>query len=131
MADAVTNTTLFAGTRRRAVQLTNVSDGTGESAVIKVDKSTLIGPNGLEPSKLVIEEIIWSVKGFDAITLAWDHTTDDTAEVMSGNGGRDYTYLGGLADPASVGGTGDLVLTTIGAAASAVYDITLILRLKD
>ena len=41
MADAVTSTTVLDGDKDFIVQLTNVSDGTGESAVAKVDVSTL------------------------------------------------------------------------------------------
>jgi hypothetical protein len=41
MADAVTSTTIQDGEKDFIVQLTNVSDGTGESAVKKVDVSAL------------------------------------------------------------------------------------------
>ena len=41
MADAVTSTTILDGDKDFIVQLTNVSDGTGESAVAKVDVSSL------------------------------------------------------------------------------------------
>ena len=41
MADAVTSTTILDSDKDFIVQLTNVSDGTGESAVAKVDVSAL------------------------------------------------------------------------------------------
>ena len=41
MADAVTSTTLLDSDRLAIIQLTNTSDGTGESAVVKVDVSAL------------------------------------------------------------------------------------------
>ena len=41
MADAVTSTTILDGDKDFIVQLTNVSDSTGESAVTKVDVSGL------------------------------------------------------------------------------------------
>ena len=41
MADAVTSTTIQDGNRIAVIQLTNTSDGTGESAVTKVDVSAL------------------------------------------------------------------------------------------
>ena len=44
MADAVTSTTIQDGNRIAVIQLTNTSDGTGESAVTKVDVSAL-APN--------------------------------------------------------------------------------------
>jgi hypothetical protein len=35
-----------------------------------------------------------------------------------------------LSDPASAGGTGNILLTTAGASATATYDITLVLTLS-
>jgi hypothetical protein len=131
MADTVDTIVLFSGRRRRVIRITNVSDGTGESAVVKVDKSALTGPDGTEPSKLVIEWIEHTIQGFSSVRLLWDHTTDDEAVVLSGNGAKDYRSAGGLIDPASAGDTGDLLLTTAGAISGATYDITIGLRLKD
>jgi len=132
MADTVGIDYIFKGTRRVKVKLTNISDGTGESAVSKVDISTLIGPNGSAPTRTTIETIEGMVQGFSSVQLFWDHTTDDELAVL----GTGYTYFdwkdsGGFTDPASTGGTGDIVLTTIGASTTATYDITLTLRLKD
>lgn len=131
MVDTVTNTTIFAGTRRHIIHLTNVSDGTGESAVVKVDVSALTGPDGTPPTAVTIEEISWDIQGFTSVTLAWDATTDDTIAVLSGQGYSDWTAVGGLHDPASTGATGDVVLTTTGAAANASYDITIVCKLED
>ena len=41
MADAVTSSTIQDGERTAVMRFTNVSDGTGESAVAKVDVSAL------------------------------------------------------------------------------------------
>ena len=41
MADAVTSQTIIDGERNCVMKFTNVSDGTGESAVAKVDVSAL------------------------------------------------------------------------------------------
>ena len=43
MADAVTSQTLADGPRNVVMKFTNVSDGTGEAAVTKVDVSALAG----------------------------------------------------------------------------------------
>jgi hypothetical protein len=131
MADTVDSVVMFSGRRRYAARFTNVSDGTGESAVVKIDKSTLVGPDGTEPSRLVIEELVWNIQGFTSVRLFWDHTTDDEIDVLSGGGSRNYTEVGGLVDPASAGGTGDIVLTTAGAVSGATYDISIVVRLKD
>lgn len=130
MADAVDILTVYAGRRHRVVRLTNASDGTGESAVVKVDKSTLTGLDGTEPSKLVVEKIQFALEGMSA-RLFWDHDTDDEIAVLAGQGCHDWRDCGGLVDPASAGGTGDILLTTNGHTAGDTYDITLHLRLKD
>lgn len=132
MADTVDTKVLFNGTRLYGVRLTNVSDGTGESAVIKVDISTLVGPNGVDaPTYTKVRELEWSIQGFSSVRLFWDHTTDDEISVLApGNGYASYEGLGGMVDPKSAGGTGDILLTTAGAATGATYDITIVLELK-
>lgn len=129
MADSVDSNVIFSGKRKYIVRLTNVSDGTGESAVIKVDKSTLTGTNGLEPGRLAVESIQWAMQGFTSVRLFWDHTTDDELAMLSLAGF--FAYEGGLVDPNSAGGTGDIILTTAGATSGATYDITLYLKLKE
>jgi hypothetical protein len=132
MADTVDTLVTFAGRRRRVVRLTNISDGTGESVVAKVTKSALTGPNGSAPSKIVVEEIQYSVQGFTSVRLFWDHTVDDEIAMLgSGYGYLNHSKDGGLTDPGSAGGPGDIILTTAGAVSGATYDITLVLRLKD
>lgn len=130
MADSVDVLPIFVGKRRAAYRFTNVSDGTGENAVAKIDISTLTGPNGAAVTKTVVEQMEWSMQGFTSVRLFWDHTTDDEIAVLSGSGFKDYREYGGLVDPASTGGTGDILLTTAGAASGATYDITITLRLK-
>lgn len=130
MADAVTTNVLFSGTKRYNVVLTNVSDGTGETNVVKIDKSTLTGPEGAEPGSIAIEYIEWDIQGFDYVKLAWDHTADDTALVLYGGGLMDMTDRSKLIDPASAGGTGDLLLTTSGLGATFSYTIHLRCILK-
>ena len=131
MADAVNTQDTFTGGNRIVRKFSNISDGTGESSVVKVDISTLIGPDGVAPSALVIEEAKWDVQGFSSVQLAFDATTDDEALTMSGNDYGSWVEVGGIQDPQSAGSTGDLVLTTIGATATATYDITLVIRLKQ
>ena len=131
MADTVDTLNVFTGGNRIVRRFTNISDATGESAVIKVDISTLTGPNGNAPSKLVVEEIQSDVQGFASVRLFWDATTDDEIAMLgTGKDYRNYKNVGGLVDPASSGATGDILLTTNGAVSGATYDITLVLRLK-
>lgn len=122
MADTVTSNVLHSSTRRHVVQLLNDSDGTGESAVVKVDVSSLLG----DPDTVSIREVEYSIQGFSAVKLYFDATSDSPALYLgAGNGYKDFRLVGGLHDPKATGYTGDLVLTTEGAAAGASYDILL------
>ena len=129
MADAVTTTTVFNGSRKLVVHLTNVSDGTGESGVVKVDKSTFTGPNGLEPTNFVLERVVYDVSSM-RVLLTLDRTTDQTLVVLQGQGEINFTDSGGLLK-AAAGDTGDILLTTANHASGDGYDITLYLRKKD
>lgn len=120
MADAVSTTTLFSGSHRKILSFTNVSDGTGESAVSKVSISALTGT----PTAVRIMRIWYSCNGI-AVRVLFDHTTDDTVLVLSGAGYMDFYPMGGLPDPASAGGTGDILFTTIGQILNDSYSIVM------
>ena len=124
MADAITNRAY--GTWLGQVNhMTNVCDTTGESAVVKVDKSATPSASG----KLAITKVDYNVQGFTNVLIAFDHTADDTAVVLGpGTGTVDLSATGGIIDPASAGGTGDIVLTTAGNSAGDTYDITMHVR---
>lgn len=123
MADLVTTQTLVSGTRNLVVKLTSTSDGTGESAVKKVDASD----NGA--SVLTIEKIHYSVAGMVA-RLLWDATTDVTIVDLQGDGCLDCRGFGGLINNAGTGVTGDIMLTTVGHTSGDSYSIILEMR-KD
>ena len=131
MADEVATNVIYNGRRRYAARFTNLCDGTGEAAVKKIDISTLIAPGGGAPSKSVVEWIEYDVQGFTYIRLDFDHTTPDEIAFLSGQGLLDWTAYGGQVDPASSGGTGDILLTTAGNVSGDSYTITIGLRLKD
>ena len=129
MADAVTNKTILDG-QSIIVHLTNISDGTGETNVVKIDRSTLL-VDGLEVSNLALKSARWCIQGMFYVKLSWDHTADDTAMVLSGNGYEEY--VGSLKDPNTsvdtvTGAIGDVLLTTNGAVSGSSYDITLEFR---
>ncbi len=134
MADTVSTNVIFNGAKKLVVQLNSVSDGTGESAVIKVDKSTFTGLTGLEPSKIVVEYIDWVVDGM-SVKLAWDRTTDVIIGQLTGSGYTNYTAAtgamvnaGAYLDDTGTGDTGDIYLTTTGHSAGDSYKILLGLR---
>jgi hypothetical protein len=131
--DAVTNRVLFDQDGPRVqVLLTNVSDGTGENAAAKIDLSTLKDPRGEVPKALAIESVRWTISGFQWVKLAFAHTAPDTALVL-GNGYGKFCFrdVGGIPDPGSAGGTGDITLTTgpvMGAGVLGTYSISLMVR---
>lgn len=129
MADAVSTKVIHNSPRKLVVQLTSLSDGTGESGVVKVDKSTFTGLNGLEPSKFVVEKIQYDVTSM-RVALSFDRTTDVVFAVLQGIGCLDYRKSGGFVD-STTGDTGDILLTTTGAALGDGYHIILHLRKKD
>jgi hypothetical protein len=131
MADAVTSQVIANGNRYHIVRLTNISDGTGETLVTKVDISTCDLGNGVFATKSSIKEIQWTIQGFAYVALYWDHTTDSVIDLLAGgNGYREYGALGMLSDPGAAGGTGDILLTTVGTIAGATYDICLVVTLS-
>jgi hypothetical protein len=128
MADTVTTQIIDNGGRNYTVVLTNISVGTGESAIIKVDKSGLLNALGQIPTLLRIRKVQWCIAGFAYVRLHWDHTTDDTALVLTaGVGELCFEHLGDLPDPNTAGDTGDLLLTAvpITSATQAAYTIVL------
>jgi hypothetical protein len=130
MADTVDVKVVYSGKRRYTVHMTNISDGTGESGVTKVDISALTG-FPFTPTATTIDLIEYNVQGFTSVRLFWDHTTDDEIAVLgTGAGVIDWGAYGGNVDPRSSGGTGDILLTTAGTTSGNTYDITMHLRPK-
>jgi hypothetical protein len=120
------------------VHWTNISDATGEVAVKKLDITTLLANDNLQPNSLDIEEVDWSIQGFASVRILWDHTIPDVALVLAaGSGYRDFRNnsdpldddgIRALNDPRSAGGTGSILVTTNGALAGATYDISVTFR---
>lgn len=132
MADAVTTYTLFpepkVGTstkqsRRQVMKFTNISDGTGEAAVVKVNIANLVGPNGVTPTKVRIDKIQYAVFGMVVYIYA-DQTTDTPIAALQGTGDLDIKDAGGIVD-VGTGGTGAITFTTTGHSAGDSYDITI------
>ena len=130
MADAVTSQTIIDGQKTAVMKFTNVSDGSGESAVTKVDVSALAAlPDGTACTGVTIERIWWQCIGMK-VQILFDASTDafciELGENQSGN--HDYTSFGGLINNAGSGKTGDVNFTTVGHTSADTYTIILTLR---
>ena len=131
MVDAVTTQTVVDGGRFEVIKFTNVSDGTGEAAVLKVDVSTLsVDPMSRMPCTGVsIYEITYSCVGM-GVQIFWDATANVLALELPQDYADDLDYedIGGLVNNAGAGKTGDILFTTKGHTAADTYSITLKLR---
>ena len=127
MADAVTSHTIIDGERNCVMKFTNVSDGTGESAVAKVDVSALASNSaGTACSEVRVMRISHAIVGM-SVQLFLNATTNvllvELAE--SSNGHMDFKDFGGLPNNAGSGKNGDILFTTKGHSSGDTYSITL------
>ena len=127
MADAVTSQTLLDGERLFIAKFTNISDGTGETGVIKIDVSTL-NPNsfGLACNGVKLNKIYGTTHGME-VRILWDATTDQFAWQIPQNSNylMDFSSFGGIPNNAGAGKTGDVLFTTADASAGDMYSIVL------
>ena len=133
MADNVKTNVLFSGGRRYAVHLEGISDGTGETNVIKIDKSGLKKFDGTPPDSLALMDISFNVEAFTYVVLYWQRDASNIEMVtLKGRGSISYVSYGGLQDPNRGGtGTGNILLSSVGAVSGATYQIDLEFKLKD
>jgi len=132
MVDAVATQTLQDGAKMLVQKFTNISDGTGESAVVKVDVSGLASDsNGQACTGVTINKIWWQCIGMK-VRILFDATTDVMAIELGENqsGNQDYTNFGGLTNNSGSGKTGDVSFTTVGHSSGDTYTIIMSMR-KD
>ena len=133
MADAVTSQTLSDGDRVAVMKFTNISDGTGESSVKKVDVSALAtsSSNGATCSRVHITQIWYAISGM-RIALEWDASSNVVGLVLGGGvtleptmGHFDFRSFGGIKNNAGGGISGDIDLTTLHHTSNDAYTIIL------
>lgn len=128
MANTVASQTLLDGERLAIMKFTFQCDGSGnESKVLKVDVSAL-NPSfsGNACNGVAIQKIYAATHGLE-VEIYWDATTDifcwgipqNTNYVM------DFSSFGGLKNNAGSGKTGDVLFSTLDAAAGDFYTVTL------
>ena len=126
MADAVTSQTLQDGDKSVVMKFTNISDGSGEAAVKKVDVSALQAQSGsgAECTGVSIQQIWYECNGM-SVDLLWDASTDVIAWTLSGYGFFDFRSCGPIINNSGSGKTGDIMFTTTGHASGDRYAIVL------
>ena len=127
MADTVTSQTIQDDNRKAVLKFTNISDGTGESAVTKIDVSALAKISGGDScTEVAISKIWWQCVGM-GVQLLNDATTDTLIIALApdSNGMHDYTPFSGIPNNAGSGKTGDVQFTTIGASSGDTYTVIL------
>ncbi len=126
MADAVASQTIQDGERK----VTNVSDGTGESAVKKVDVSALASNSaGQACTSVSVERIYWATVGM-SVKLEFDATSNVLLiHLPADSTGDEYFDLfSGIPNNAGSGVTGDIDFTTVGHSSGDAYNIILVLN---
>ncbi len=133
MADAVTTQTLADGDRIAIMKFTNISDGTGESAVTKVDVSSLAAESRTqrECSEVNIQQIFYSLEGM-SVDILWNASSNLLCFTVSdsSSGHYDFSNMQSLTNNAGSGKNGDVLFTTVGASAGDRYTIILVLEKK-
>ena len=135
MADAVTSQTIVdtSGTKT-VMKFTNISDGSGETLVTKMDASALTFMT--EDATKSIAKIWWSINttnGKSGVELLWAGTTNSTIGFFSGTGYHDY-FTSGNSIPnnatltANTAPAGDVLISTKGFVAGDNYTIILEVR---
>ena len=114
MADTVTTQTIADTSGVKfVVKMTNLSDGTGETLVKKVDASELTFMS--EDGNRKISKIWYSINTANnksAVELLWDGATNATATLLSGNGYWDLRPAGNEIPNNATTPTGDVLLST-------------------
>ena len=135
MADAVTSQTLSDGDNIAVVKFTNISDGSGEASVAKVDVSALANNSAGAACALATIEQVWYDIGGMRVALEWNATTNVVAAVLGGSaaagpgsGYMDFRSFGGVKNTLASGYNGDIDLTTHGHTNHDHYTIVLQLR---
>ena len=130
MADAVTSQTIIDGDKHAVMKFTNVSDGTGESAVKKVDVSALQANNsGDACTSVSVARIYWATRGM-GVNLEFDASTNVllTGLPADSTGDEYYDLFTGIPNNAGSGVTGDIDFTTVAHSSGDTYSIILVLN---
>jgi hypothetical protein len=127
MADAVTSQTLLDGERLAIMKFTNISDGTGETAVTKVNVANLARNNaGLACTGVAVTKITSVCHGME-VRMYWDATTDVPffLGTINTNYENDFSKIGGITNNSGTGKNGNIVFSTADASSGDTYTVVL------
>jgi hypothetical protein len=127
MPDAVTSQTLVDNNTTAVILFTNISDGTGESLVTKVNVANLaVNALGQACTGVSVQKIHTACHGME-FRLFWDATTDVIffASAQNNQYTFDFSNFGGLRNSAGAGKTGNILLSTADASIGDTYTIVL------
>jgi len=105
------------------MKFTNISDGTGESAVLKVDVSALTpSASGGACDRVTVTKIYIANHGME-VRMFWDATTDVPFFLSSPGATQtlDMSAFGGIINNGGTGVTGDIVFSTADASSGDTY----------
>ena len=127
MADAVTSQTLLDGERLAIMKFTNISDGTGETAVTKVNVANLArNAAGLACTGVAVTKITSVCHGME-VRMYWDATTDVPffMSTINTNYENDFSSFGGITNNSGAGKNGNIVFSTADASSGDTYTVVL------
>ena len=126
MADAVSTQIIQDTDRVVIVKFTNLSDGTGETNVKKVDVSELEKElrRGIPCTSVDIERIIYTTAGM-SVDILWDGNPNQVAWTVSGDGHFHFEDIGPIKNDATVSVSGDILFSTQNASNTDRYTILL------
>lgn len=129
MVDAVTTQTLFQGDKQVIMKFTNVSDGTGETNVVKVNVANLAKYQGASCVAVQIDKIYAMTHGME-LRLNWEASTPQVIMTVPQNVMNTMTFdeFGGIDNNAGAGKTGNITFTTVDHSAGDMYTIILVMR---
>ena len=130
MADTVTTQTIADTSGVKFVaKLTNLSDGSGETLVKKIDASELTFMS--EDGNRTIARVYYSINTSDrksGVEILWDGATNATALFLSGQGFMDFRTDGNSIPNNATTPTGDVLLSTKNFASGDNYTIIIEFR---
>ena len=129
MADTVATQLIYDGAKKAIMKFTNASDGTGETAVKKVDVTTLSTYQGKACSGVDIDRIYSLTHGMQ-VRLLWEATTNGTIMTVPQNVMETMSFddFGGLNNNTTTGKTGNILFSTLDASSGDTYTIILVMR---